>query len=78
MSENYHIVGEVTELDTKSNPLNFHRTVITKITITDKNGTRYRGTRPIDIVDVRIGDRVKLLAILNNGYFTNSRHAIIV
>lgn len=58
----YHIVGEVIEVNTVPNPLNFNRTNITQILVKDKSGDTYYGTFPVVSTSVEMGDRVKFIA----------------
>jgi hypothetical protein len=58
----YHIVGQLVSLVTKPNPYNFNRTTVTKMTVQDKDGTRYHGTRPVSLRNAEIGDKVKFKA----------------
>lgn len=81
----HHIVGKITELKTKPNPLNFNRTSITKMIVTDLDGTRYQGTRPSGVAHAEMGDRIKFTAEIQRSskqnklfFFRDARNAQVV
>ena len=81
----YEIIGTITKLETKANPANFYRTNVTKMTIADKDGSRYCGTRPAGLVDAEVGDKVRLTAEIggeprDNGkrYFYDATRGVVV
>lgn len=85
MSVTSNIRGLISGLKTTPNPRNFNRTNITKMTVTDRDGTRYYGTRPLSLKSVEIGDKVEFTAEINNNHrvpgwrwFTRPRMAVVI
>ena len=62
MSTTYHITGTLVGLKTVPNKHNFNRTNITKMTVMDKDGSRYHGTRPLSLINAKIGDKITFKA----------------
>ena len=80
----YNIIGKVTSLKRIKSKKNRGRTYITRMEITDDEGMRYQGTRPYELVGIKVGDKVTITADIKHSErvqglwgFRNTHHGTI-